>query len=244
MTRAVVMAGWDDVPHISPEEKARLLAGTEPHLRDARSRGIPALGAGAIYPISSDDYLVDDFVIPRAWPRAYGMDVGWKATAAVWGAWNRDTDVVYAWREYLRGHSEPAVHVSAIQAAGKQCWGAIDPASRGRSQVDGRQLLESYVELGLNLVPAKNAVEDGLFTVWERLTTGRLKLFRSLTQTLTEMRLYRRDDNGKVVKENDHLMDALRYLCMCLGEIMVWTPEPAGDSEQRRGRGGGSWMSA
>jgi phage terminase large subunit-like protein len=34
--RAVVMAGWDDVPHLGAEEKARMLAESEPHLRDDR----------------------------------------------------------------------------------------------------------------------------------------------------------------------------------------------------------------
>lgn len=240
------MAGWDDVPHLSEGEKSRLLEATPPYLRDARSKGVPALGSGAIYPMAESDYLVDDFALPLAWPRAYGMDVGWKATAALWGAWDRQADVVYVWREYKRGHAEPAVHVASIKAAGKDAWGAIDPASRGRSQKDGTSLLESYLDLGLQLVSAKNAVEDGLFTVWERLSTGRLKVFKSLTETRTELRLYRRDDKGRVVKENDHLMDCLRYLCMSLGEIMVWTPAPStgGDDERRGRRGAGSWMSA
>jgi hypothetical protein len=46
----------------------------------------------------------------------------------------------------------------------------IDPAARGRGQVDGTRLIEQYGELGLLLAPAENAVEAGLYAVWERLS--------------------------------------------------------------------------
>ena len=39
------------------------------------------------------------------------------------------------------------------------------------------------------------------------MTSGKLKVFRSLTEWFSEFRKYRRDENGKVVKEDDHLMD-------------------------------------
>ena len=41
-----------------------------------------------------------------------------------------------------------------------------------------------------------------------------LKVFRSLGNFLSEFRLYRRDKDGRVVKQRDHLMDAMRYLVM------------------------------
>jgi hypothetical protein len=57
-------------------------------------------------------------------------------------------------------------------------------------------------------------VEAGLYEVWQRLSTGRLKIFNNLSSLRTEYRMYRRDDDGKIVKKNDHLMDAMRYLVM------------------------------
>ena len=39
-------------------------------------------------------------------------------------------------------------------------------------------------------------------------------MFKTLTNYLFEARLYRRDDKGRIVKENDHLMDTERYLIM------------------------------
>ena len=90
----------------------------------------------------------------------------------------------------------------------------IDPAARGRSQIDGRQLIQIYRECGLHLEEADNAVESGIYQVWQLMSSGKLKVFRSLGNWLSEFRLYQRDRDGKIVKQNDHLMDATRYLIM------------------------------
>ncbi len=93
-------------------------------------------------------------------------------------------------------------------------WGAIDPASSASNQKDGTQLIQEYAKLGLNLVPADNTVDAGIHAVYRRLSTGRLKIFKSCPNLLGELRIYRRDEKGKVVKEKDHCCDALRYLIM------------------------------
>lgn len=211
-TRFVVMATWDDAPHLNQHAKAELWNSIPPFQRDARSKGIPQLGAGAIYPVPETDLLVEPFQIPYHWARGYGMDVGWNFTAAVWGALNRDTDTLYLYHEYKRSQAEPSVHVHGIKAVGDWIPGFIDPASRGRGQKDGSQLFADYKNLGLKISIADNGVESGLYSVWNRMSTGRLKVFKTLSNWLTEFRLYRRDEKGHVVKENDHLMDAMRYL--------------------------------
>ena len=210
--RYIVMATWDDAPHLSKEAKDELWQSLPPFQRDARSKGIPQLGAGAIYPVPETDLLVSPFAIPNHWPRGYGMDVGWNNTAALWGALDRDTDTLYLTSEYKRGQSEPSIHVQGIKAPGDWIQGFIDPASRGRSQRDGQQLLNDYQQLGLKLTLADNGVESGLYSVWNRMSTGKLKVFTSCQKWLQEFRLYRRDERGHVVKSNDHLMDCMRYL--------------------------------
>ncbi len=208
---AIVQATWDDAPHLSEKDKEELMASLPPHQRDARSKGIPQLGSGAIYPVIETDIVVEPFEIPAFYTRCYGLDVGWNSTAAVWLAHDVDADIMYVTHEYKRGQAEPAVHAAAILARGDWIPGVIDPASRGRTQNDGTQLLTLYRQSGLNISLADNAVETGIFDIYKRLTTGRLKIFNSCRETLAEYRLYRRDEKGKVVKENDHLMDALRY---------------------------------
>ena len=212
--RAMVMAGWDDVPHLDEETKARMLDECEPHLRDARSKGIPQLGAGAIYPVQESDILIDDFEIPKHWKKCFALDVGWKRTASLWGALDPETDVLYLYSEHYMGNAEPIIHAQAIKSRGEWIRGVIDPASRGRSQVDGTQLLTLYQNMGLDLTTADNSVEAGIYEVWTRLSSGRLKVFKSLPNFLFEFRIYRRNEKGKIHKENDHLMDCLRYLVM------------------------------
>jgi phage terminase large subunit-like protein len=210
--RAIVMAGWDDVPHLDAEQKRRLLAEAEPHLRESRSKGVPSIGSGAIYPVAEEQIVVDDFEIPAHWPRAYGLDVGWNCTSAVFGALDRDSDTLFLYSLHHQGQQEPSTHVAGIRARGAWIPGTIDPASRGRSQKDGEQLLQIYRDLGLTLTTADNSRESGLYEVHQRLATGRLKVFRSLKPWLAEYRIYRRDEKGHVIKERDHAMDATRYL--------------------------------
>lgn len=213
-TKYVVRATWDDVPHLGETEKAQLLESYPVHLRPARSKGIPAIGSGAIYPIAEEDITVNDFEIPEYWPQVYGMDVGWKFNGVVWAAWDRGNDVVYITSVYKRGQAEPEVHASAVKRRGEWIPGVMDPAAEGSNQKDGTKLMEEYEDLGLDLTPADNSVEAGLFEVYKRMTTGRLKVFKSCAAWFEEFRIYRRDKRGKVVKDNDHLMDPTRYLIM------------------------------
>jgi hypothetical protein len=220
-SKFVVTATWDDVPHLSDDVKKELWDSIPPFQRDARSKGVPQLGAGAIYPVPESDFVVDDFAIPEHWQKVYGMDVGWNRTAVVWGAIDRENDTIYLFSEHYRGQAEPIIHADAIKSRGDWIPGVIDPASRGRSQRDGEQLYDQYLQMGLHISTAINAREAGIYGVWQRLSSSKLKVFRSLSNWLAEFRLYRRDEKGAIVKENDHLMDATRYLVMsgtCLAQ--------------------------
>ena len=94
-TRYTIQADWDDVPHLDKKTKDELYAALPPHQREARSKGVPVLGAGAIYPVEEEFIKVPDFVIPAHWPRSFGFDVGWNCTAAIWGAVDRETETGY-----------------------------------------------------------------------------------------------------------------------------------------------------
>jgi phage terminase large subunit-like protein len=213
-SKFVVSCDWDSVPHLSKKDKDDLYAAIPPFQRDARSKGIPQLGSGAIYQVPESEILVDDFDMPESWRRVYAMDVGWNRTAALWGAHDVENDIVYCYSEHYRGQAEPVIHAQAIKGRGKWIRGVIDPASRGRTQTDGHSLIDMYRDLGLDLSMANNAVEAGIYEVWERLSSGRLKIFKSLGNLRSEYRIYRRDEKGRIVKKDDHLLDCLRYLIM------------------------------
>lgn len=219
MSKHVTFCTWDDAAHLTEAMKASMLKALPPHQRDARSKGIPQLGAGAIYPVPEADIKVTwkelpGGRIPDHWPRSYGMDVGWKWTAASWVARDPDTGVRYLYRVYKKGYAEPSIHAAAIKGShDSDAWipGFIDPAAQGRSQEDGTRLIDDYKALGLNLEPAPHAVESGIYDVFNLLSTGMLKVLETCVAWFEEYRIYRRDEKGRVVKENDHLMDTTRY---------------------------------
>ena len=209
---------------MSDEAKAGLIGSYKPHERDARTRGIPQLGSGAIYPIPESEITVKPFELPKHFKFCYGMDVGWNRTAAVWLAYDSEAKVAYLYSEHYRGSDEVSVHAAAIKSRGAWIPGLIDPAARGRSQIDGQQLLNLYREQGLNLTPAANGVESGIWIVHQMLSEGRLKVFDTCQNWLMEYRTYRRDDKGHVVKSNDHLMDAMRYAVVSGVPAAVFRP--------------------
>ena len=221
---------WDEAPHLGRDQIDELLAGMPAYQRDARSKGIPQLGAGAVYPIPEEEIVIDALPIPAYWPRAYALDVGWNRTAAVWGALDRNTNVLYLYSEHYQGRSTPREHAAAIRERGSWIPGVIDPASVGSSQHDGERVFDLYKREGLDLAFADNDREAGIWDVSQRLQSGLLKVFKTLVNWRQEYRLYRRDPKGtgKIIKPNlppdlpegktasqygDHLMDCTRYLC-------------------------------
>lgn len=214
LARYVVMAGWDDAPHLSADAKRQMAREYQPAQLAARSKGIPALGAGAIYPIPEEDVREKDFEIPAHWPRAFALDAGGgaKPTAAVWGALDREAQVVHVYSVYKRSAAEPAIHVDAIKARGAWIPGVGDCAALLMTEHDAEQLISVYRRGGLDIVLPNKGVETGIQEVWELLSAGRFKVFASCGPWFDEYRLYRRDDKGRIVKQHDHLMDATRYL--------------------------------
>lgn len=234
----IAQVSWEEVPHLNEQQKAEILESYSPYEREARSRGIPSLGSGAIYPYFEEDITVEPFPIPPYWPRAYGMDVGWNRTAVIWGAIDPDSGQIYLYSEHYVGQAAPAVHASAIKGRGDWIWGVIDPRSDARNQVDGTRLIDLYEQEGLLLNPADNSVEAGLWKTGQLLASGQLKVFNTLKNWFDEYRVYRRDENGKIIKKNDHIMDATRYLIMSGLDYAEASPDPdANTSYPRHGRG-------
>lgn len=227
----IVKAGWNDIPHLSNEWKEKQLQNLPPHEKGPRVSGEPNVGAGAIYPIPESEIVVEPFEIPYYWPRAYGLDVGWNKTAAVWAAQDPSDKCIYLYSEHYGGKSEPVLHATAIKARGAWIPGVIDPKANNSSSTDGIALLTLYMENGLLIAPANNAVEPGLLKTWTLLSTGQLKVFKTLNNWLTEYRMYHRDVNGKIVKRHDHLMDATRYLVMSGLDLMDTAPDPDADQD-------------
>jgi hypothetical protein len=208
------------VPHLDAKAQAELLDSTPPHLREARSRGEPSMGSGAIYPIPIADIEVKPFVIPYGWKKGYALDVGWNRTAVLWAAQSPVDGTLYLFSEHYKGAQLPVVHATAIKARGEWIRGCIDPAAKGSSQRDGRQIKAEYQSLGLTLIDASNELEAGLLACWQALATGQLKVFSTLQSFKAEYRVYQRDERGRIKDgQADHLLDCMRYLWLTWAKV-------------------------
>jgi phage terminase large subunit-like protein len=166
----------------------------------------------AVYPIAESDLMVQPFPIPAYWPRAYGLEVGPRSTAAIWGARDPQTDTVYLYDEYCSLDGDPSVHAEAIRNRGSWIGGVMDPAANGRNPLDGYRLMKMYRDEELTLGSANHLVESGIMAVRRRMNRGQLKVFSSLTNYLEELRYYHCDEAGRVVTACDQLQNATRYL--------------------------------
>jgi hypothetical protein len=245
VSKYVTMIGQDDAPHLNPpvisaEEREELFADMEEHEREARETGKPSLGAGAIYPIPEKILFIDPVPIPDWWEFGYALDPGWNVTAAILGARNPDTGQHYLVAEYYGQRDKPIIHAAGIKAMlpWPELEGCIDPAGDNvGSQKDGSKMKQEYEDQGLLLMKANNAVHAGLRHCLVEMQQGTLKVFNTLVYFKKEIRLYRRNEKGKIVKENDHALDCMRYLMNTDG---AFQPRPI--PRNRAGRGsGGEW---
>lgn len=221
-SKYLVMAGWDDVPHLDERTKRELLNSTPAHLRNARSKGIPLLGSGAIFPVPDEDIQVDPFPIPAHWKQIAALDFGWDhPTAAARLAYDADADIVYVVNDYRKSHQPPAVHADAVKAWG--VWLPVAwPHDGNNDTAAGPALAGQYREKGLNMLSEHatwadggNSVEAGVTEMLDRMQTGRWKVFKTCGAWMEEKRLYHRKD-GKIVKVRDDVLSASRYGLMML----------------------------
>jgi len=164
-----------------------------------------------IYPMPDTGLIVKEFSIPDNWPRACGLDVRWNTAAAIWGARDPESDVLYLYSEYC-GEADPAIHAAAIRSRADWIPGLIHAEANGRNQSDGYRLIKIFRDLGLQLRSVDSPLESGILMVGERMHSGRLKVFGSLSKYLDERRLYRRDERDQIVRDRDNLQDAARCL--------------------------------
>lgn len=223
-------ATWDDAPHLDEGERTRLMASYRAHERDARTRGIPMLGEGAVFPVAEDDIRVDPFNVPAHWARIKGCDFGIDHPAAgVEIAWDRDRDVLYVVDGYRRAGETAAYHAVWFNKANKDVPVAWPHDGMNREKAGGRTLADAYRQHGVNMlsksaryqrVPGQTEerggaqpVEPIIDEILERMFTGRFKVFATMNGWFEEFRSYHRKD-GRIVDRRDDLLKATFYAVM------------------------------
>lgn len=227
-TDFVMHATWWDAPHIykDPKRMKELTEMFRPDELEMRSKGIPTVGSGLVYSVPDDQLRIDPIHLPDHWPRIVGIDFGWEHPfAAVWLAWDRESDTIYVYDEYAVKKERPSTHASAIKKRGE--WIPISWPRDGLNTEKGTgiQLAQQYRDEGLNLfyehftnpppdgLPEGQggySVETGVMHLYERMLQGRLKVFSTCQNFFKEKNLYHRKD-GRIVPRNDDILSATRY---------------------------------
>ena len=236
MSKLLVTAGWDNVPHLDADTKQRLLEAFPAHERQARTEGVPMLGSGLVFAVDESSITVHPFQVPDYWTRINGIDFGWDhPTGASSLAYDADNDCIYVIKDYSARQTVPAITSMAIKA-----WGDWIPVSWPHDGLQhdkgsGMALAQQYRAHGLKMLPnhATNAPQEGqkegeggngveatVQEMLERMMTGRWKVFKTCTNWLEERRTYHRKD-GKIVKMKDDVISSSRYARMMLRHAKV-----------------------
>lgn len=238
----ICSATWEDVMlkldkdgnvlhrgHLTKEDTDQMLSVYSPHERDMRTKGIPIFGSGMVFPIHLEEEIaISPFDIPDHWPRICGLDFGWDhPTAAVWIAWDRDTDTQYIYDCYKQSKATAVIHADALIRRGNvpTVWPKDGLQSDKGS---GINLAEQYREAGVNMTAdffrnrttatdgntsgktGQFSIEPGIQEMYARFENGTLRVFSHLEPWFKEFRMYHRKD-GKIVPMDDDLMSASRY---------------------------------
>lgn len=224
----------EDALHIPLATRESIIASYPLNEREARIHGIPTLGKGRIFTVPEENVAYDVFPIPAHWPRICGIDFGFThPTAAVWIAWDRDSDTKYIYDAYRVVEARPPIHSAAFRARGE--WIPIAWPHDGEHETSaGPQLAKQYTDLGCNMLPeasrfvpmsdratdntakSRTSVEAGVQMLFNEFLEGKLKVARHLQSWWEEYRLYHRSEKGLIVALDEDLMSATRIAMMSL----------------------------
>lgn len=220
---------WDEAPHLSDKDKEEMLAKYPEHERLTRSKGIPMRGEGVVFPFPEETISVAPFDIPTFWHEIIGIDFGYDHPAAtVKIAVDPDNDVVYVVAANKERKMDPLAHSEKIKRMGGGLYSGHIPVAWPHDGLNtekgrGEQLIASYREHDLSLLSKsaryKNDVGGGqskersVMEIYERIKTGRFKVFSNLNEWFEEYRNYHRRDN-KITDKRDDLLSATFYAYM------------------------------
>lgn len=225
--RAIVRMEIQDAGHIPASRVAEEIAKYPEHEREARTKGIPILGSGRVFPIAESAITIPAMDLPPHWPRIVGLDFGWDhPTAAAWLAVDRDADMVHLYAEYRQREQIVAVHADAVKMRGDWIPVAWPHDGHSHEKGTGVPLAHQYRAKGVKMLPEqasfaggkwstpeKSRSEAGVSEMLTMMKEGRFKVHDTCTMWLEEFRLHHRRD-GRIVAKKDDLISASRYAVM------------------------------
>lgn len=267
--REVTTMTIDDAVHIPVSERKKIIDGFLPHEREARTRGVPSLGAGKVFHALESDITCAPFEIPSYWSLLWGGDFGVNHPfAAVLLAIDRDTDTVYVTHCVRLSDALPVQHAAAMKpiyggrgleipfAWPQDGWqrrefeGELKPLADIYRKQCGVRMLQHHATFS----DGSNSTEAGIIGMQAAMATGHFKVFSTCSTWFEEYRLYHRkiekNDTGgqasKINKVKDDLMSATRVGWMArrfAKPILYGTPGAQPGVKIAAGVDGGAWGS-
>ena len=216
-----VFLSQDNAKHLKKEDIERLLDGMSEAEKKARREGVATIGAGKVFQFEEHEYTIEPFEIPPYWRRLGGFDVGLgHPTGAVAGAIDDDSKVIYIYNEY-KVSEKTAVDI----ASHLKHWGIkfmSDPSVFSREIATAIEKARAYTDEGMELIKGNRDREEGIHIIRPLIGSGRLYIFSNCHELFKELRTYRTktspDGNTSIVKINDDVIDAMRYMIMGMEE--------------------------
>jgi len=236
---------WADAPHLSAEVQEQLLKAIPEYQREMRTKGIPVLGSGVIFPLPDEDITCVPFECPDHFHVLNGVDFGWDHPQAHVQLWlDLDQDITYVARGWRKSERDSDQAWSRVKAWSKEVPVAWPADGSQHEKGGGEQLKKQYAASGFKMMKTHAtwpeggvSVESGIWQMLQDMRDGRFKVFSTLPEFFAEKRLYHRDTQGRIVKEQDDLISATRYAYM-----MRRAAQPMGIVKQLRSsfKGGGT----
>ena len=220
---------WDDAPHLDEKAKQDLAAAYPDYELEARTKGTPMLGSGRVFPFSEEQIKVSPYAIPEHYWHIAGIDFGIDHFAATaWIAFDPDSDTIVVYDVHKQRNESALHHADATKRRGDWIPVAWPHDGGHRDKGSGKQLKEFYKEKGVNMLPKSahyrpqygetprlgpQPQEPIIQEIYERIPTGRFRVFSNCTDFFEEYRSYHRED-GKVVSREDDVLKAIFYAVM------------------------------
>lgn len=167
--------------------------------------------------------IVKPFDVPSHWRKIASADPAISSFCGVlWYAEDPDTGDWYAYREALLNGLAPSELVNKIRELSRheKLWDLI---------IDTHEtwFVKEYNKIDpsqpISLPTKVNNKENFIALLKEDLHYKRIKVFSNLENTISQIRTYRRDNRGKIIKENDHLVDCSLYFSACRPHTRIET---------------------
>lgn len=222
----------DDNPFLTEDAKEQALQDYSKDEREARSTGKFIHFHGKVYPEfcqDNDHYqIVPEAPVPFGAYVYLGIDPGIRNMCGVVFLHHTAGDTLTVFDELALKDMNVEEVVNEIAKVlsvygVSYNWAVIDPAAGSREFSTGRSIDVEFKEKGIRCFLGQNDPRAGINRVKVRLEHNKLLVGANCTETIAEFRKYRwakpqkksqADPKEAVIKKDDHLLDAIRYVCM------------------------------